>query len=171
MYDLTQVCVYWYLSFTVVQVGFVQATYTVMESDGQVSVCIDISGAILDRTVIVFASTTNETASCEWFLCLRWLIPFVYKMTFMYANSDTKRIYYMHLFLMRFHVASDDYTPVDSQPVAFNSAPSQMCISITILNDFIIEPNELFTVTLDSTDPAVQLTLPTASVTILDSCK
>ena len=77
----------------------------------------------------------------------------------------------MHLFLVRFHVASDDYTPVDSQPVTFNSAPSQMCISITILSDIIIEPNELFTVTLDSTDPAVQLTLSSASVTILDSCK
>ena len=77
----------------------------------------------------------------------------------------------MHLFLVRFHVASDDYTPVNSQPVTFNSAPSQMCISITILSDIIIEPNELFTVTLDSTDPAVQLTLSSASVTILDSCK
>ena len=99
------------------------------------------------------------------------LIPFVYKMAFMYANSDTERIYYMHLFLVRFHVVPDDYTPVDSQPVTFNSAPSQMCISITIFSDFIIEPNELFTVTLESTDPAVQLTLSSASVTILDSCK
>ena len=75
---------------------------------------------------------------------------------------------YMRLLL---HVASDDYRPVDSQPVTFNSAPSQMCISITIFSDFIIEPNELFTVMLESTDPAVQLTLPTASITILDSCK
>ena len=72
---------------------------------------------------------------------------------------------------MLFPVVPDDYTPVDSQPVTFNSAPSQMCISITIRSDFIIEPNELFTVTLDSTDPAVQLTLSSANVTILDSCK
>ena len=78
------------------------------------------------------------------------------------------RVYYVRFLL---HVASDDYTPVDSQPVTFNSAPSQMCVSITILSDFIIEPNELFTVMLESTDPAVQLTLPTASITILDSCK
>ena len=97
MYDLTQVCVYWYLSFTVVQVGFVQAMYTVIESDGQVSVCINISGAVLNRNVTVFVST-NDTASCEWFLCLRWLIPFVYKMAFMYANSDTERIYNMNFF-------------------------------------------------------------------------
>ena len=69
------------------------------------------------------------------------------------------------------HVVPGDYIPVDSQPVTFSSAPSQMCISITILGDFIIEPNELFTVMLESTDPAVQLTMPTASITILDSCK
>ena len=68
-------------------------------------------------------------------------------------------------------VAPDDYTPVNSQPVTFSSAPSQMCVSITIINDFMIEPNELFTVLLESTDPAVQLTLAFASVTILDSCK
>ena len=73
--------------------------------------------------------------------------------------------------LVLFPVVPDDYTPVDSQPVTFNSAPSQMCIFITILNDFITEANELFTVMLDSTDPAVQLTLSSASVTILDSCK
>ena len=95
----------------------------------------------------------------------------MYKMAFMYANSDTERIYYMNFFLMRFHVVPDDYTPIDSQPVTFSSAPSQMCIFITILNDFIIEPNEFFTVTLNSTDPAVQLTLSNSSVTILESCK
>ena len=53
-----------------VQVGFVQAMHTVMESDGQVFVCINISGAVLDRSVTVFVSTTNDTASREPLLCL-----------------------------------------------------------------------------------------------------
>ena len=70
-----------------------------------------------------------------------------------------------------FLVAPDDYTAITSQPVTFNSAPSQMCVSITIIDDFMIEPNELFTVLLESTDPAVQLTLASASITILDSSK
>ena len=55
-----------------VQVGFVQAAYTAMETDGQVLVCINISGAVLDRTVTVFVSTTSETASRESLLGLRW---------------------------------------------------------------------------------------------------
>ena len=46
-----------------------------------------------------------------------------------------------------------------------------MCVSIAIINDLTIEPNERFTVMLESTDPAVQLTSPTATITILDSCK
>ena len=70
-----------------------------------------------------------------------------------------------------FLVAPNDYIAVNSQPVTFSSAPSQMCVSITIINDFMIEPNELFNVVLESTDPAVQLTMAFASVTILDSCK
>ena len=74
------------------------------------------------------------------------------------------------LFLLH-SVASSDYTAISSQPVTFSSAPSQMCVSIAIINDLTIEPNEQFTVMLESTDPAVQLTSPTATITILDSCK
>ena len=58
-----------------VQVGFVQATYTAMETDGHVLVCINISGAVLDRTVTVFVSTANETASRESLLCLNDQFP------------------------------------------------------------------------------------------------
>ena len=44
-----------------------------------------------------------------------------------------------------------------------------MCVSITIIDDLTIEPNERFTVMLESTDPAVQLIFSTAPITILDS--
>jgi len=44
-----------------------------------------------------------------------------------------------------------------------------MCIPVSILNDNVVEANKLFTVTLESTDPAVQFTLSFASVTIIDS--
>ena len=60
-----------------VQVGFVQAMHTVMESDGQVFVCINISGAVLDRSVTVFVSTANDTASRESLLCIRWPEGFI----------------------------------------------------------------------------------------------
>ena len=53
--------------------------------------------------------------------------------------------------------------------MTFSSAPSQMCVSITIIDDLTIEPNEQFTVMLESTDPAVQLIFSSATITILDS--
>ena len=88
----------------------------------------------------------------------------------MCSNFTNAELFYQFFFLIL--VAPSDYTAVNSQPVTFSSAPSQMCVSITIINDFMIEPNELFNVLLESTtDPAVQLTMAFASVTILDSCK
>ena len=66
-------------------------------------------------------------------------------------------------------VARDDYTPINSQPVTFSFDSSQMCVAITIIDDLTVEPNERFTVMLESTDPAVQLIFSTAPITILDS--
>ena len=88
--------------------------------------------------------------------------------------SNAELLYNTHEYsfsYIRLRVAPNDYTAIISQPVIFSSAPSQMCVSITIINDFMIEPNEVFTLLLESTDPAVQLILAFASVTILDSCK
>ena len=88
--------------------------------------------------------------------------------------SNAELLYNTHEYsfsYIRLRVAPNDYTAINSQPVIFSSAPSQMCVSITIINDFMIEPNEVFTLLLESTDPAVQLILASASVTILDSCK
>ena len=59
-----------FFSYTVVDVGFAQPSYTVGENDGSVSVCINISGAVLERNVTVFLSTGNFDATCELFLCL-----------------------------------------------------------------------------------------------------
>ena len=87
-------------------------------------------------------------------------------------NFTNAELFYQFSFsYIPFLVAPNDYTAITSQPVTFSSAPSQMCVPITIFNDFMIEPNELFTVLLESTDPAVQLTVAFASVTILDSCE
>ena len=85
--------------------------------------------------------------------------------------SNAELLYEYSFSYIRLRVAPNDYTAIISQPVTFSSAPSQMCVSITIINDFMIEPNEVFTLLLESTDPAVQLILASASVTILDSCK
>ena len=52
-------------SHTVVDVEFAQPSYTVGENDGSVSVCIDISGAVLERNVTVFLSTEGFDATCK----------------------------------------------------------------------------------------------------------
>jgi len=49
----------------VVDVEFAQPSYTVRESDGSVSVCINISGAVLERSVTVLLSTMGFEATCE----------------------------------------------------------------------------------------------------------
>ena len=67
------------------------------------------------------------------------------------------------------YTAPGDYTVVTPQHLTFSSAPDQMCITVSISNDGAVEPTESFIVTLSSTDPAVQLMSPTASVTIFDS--
>ena len=72
------------------------------------------------------------------------------------------------LLVVPLYIASDDYTAVSSQPVTFSSAPDQMCVTISISDDGVVEETELFAVTLVSEDPTVQLTLPNASIIIMD---
>ena len=67
------------------------------------------------------------------------------------------------------YTAPDDYTAVSSQPVTFSSAPDQICITISISDDEVVEETESFTVTLVTEDPAVLIIQPFASVTIIDS--
>jgi len=49
------------LSLAVVQVEFAQSAFTVAEADGSVSVCINISGAVLARMVTALLSTQDIT--------------------------------------------------------------------------------------------------------------
>ena len=151
-------------------VEFAQPSYTVGENDGSVSVCIDISGAVLERNVTVFLSTEGFDATCK-LLLMFGTINNIQEQENGVLHKLLYNTYQFSFSYIPLPVAPNDYTAVNSQPVTFSSAPSQMCVSITIINDFMIEPNEPFTVTLESTDPAVQLTLATASITILDSCK
>jgi len=46
-------------------VGFAESAYAVTEADGLVSVCVTISGAVLNRNISVLLSTEDSTAVCE----------------------------------------------------------------------------------------------------------
>ena len=47
------------------EVEFAETSYTVMESNGSLSVCINISGAVLERNVTVLLSTMDDEATRE----------------------------------------------------------------------------------------------------------
>ena len=53
--------------------------------------------------------------------------------------------------------------------MTFGFDSSQMCVAINITDDLTVEPNEQFTVVLESTDPAVQVMFSTATIIIIDS--
>ena len=54
-----------------------------------------------------------------------------------------------------------------SEIVTFNSDDGQMCVSITILTDFLLEPQEFFFVDLTSVTGEMIFSTP-AEVTIID---
>ena len=62
--------------FVVLQVGFTQSGFPVSEADGSVSVCIAISGAVLERNITVILSTQDNTAVCKFFLCVQAAIDY-----------------------------------------------------------------------------------------------
>ena len=47
------------------EVEFAETSYTVRESNGSLSVCINISGAVLERNVTVLLSTMDDEATRE----------------------------------------------------------------------------------------------------------
>ena len=55
-----------------------------------------------------------------------------------------------------------------SAVLIFNASISHQCESVTILNDTILENNETFFVQLETIDPAVNISLGSVPVTILD---
>ena len=75
---------------------------------------------------------------------------------------------YVHSLAPPLYLAPDDYANI-SQAVTFSSAPSQMCVPVSISDDGLVEEDEFFTVSLESTDPDVNITQPSANFTIIDS--
>ena len=52
-------------SHTEVEVEFAETSYTVRESSGSVSVCVNISGSVLERNITVLLSTMDDEATRE----------------------------------------------------------------------------------------------------------
>ena len=62
-----------------------------------------------------------------------------------------------------------DFTPISpGTQLVFTSAET-LCVNVSIENDAVLEENEVFFVQLSTNDPQVNLSSPSASVTILDN--
>ena len=62
-----------------------------------------------------------------------------------------------------------DFTPISpGMQLTFTSAET-LCVNISIENDAVLEENEIFFVELSTNDPQVNLSSPSASVTIVDN--
>lgn len=75
--------------------------------------------------------------------------------------------YYMIIVLNTLSIADSDYTPSMTQ-LTFQSGQLEKCTDVGILEDTILEVAEEFSVMLDTTDQAVDLSLESATVTILN---
>ena len=64
--------------------------------------------------------------------------------------------------------ALDDYSGI-SVDLAFSGTVQRACVRIPIRNDSIAEPQEVFMVVINSTDPDVRLPTPMSTVTIEDN--
>ena len=63
-----------------------------------------------------------------------------------------------------------DFTPISpGTQLVFTSAEPLHCVNVSIENDAVLEENEVFFVELSTNDPQVNLSSPSASVTILDN--
>ena len=68
--------------------------------------------------------------------------------------------------------APHDYNKLESKSVSFlpdTFSERVKCENISIHSDDIIENHEVFTITIATSDRAVDMSLPSSSVTILDS--
>ena len=88
----------------------------------------------------------------------------IYAVVKSFVYSDAQYFVFMHVDIS---AADMDFNTI-SAVLIFNASISLQCESVTILNDIILENNETFFVQLESTDPAVNITLGSAPVTIFD---
>ena len=67
-----------------------------------------------------------------------------------------------------FSAASTDYVETTETVVFFPGSPSQMCVTIPLLNDDVFESQEFFAITLENVDGTMPTVPTTASVLVLD---
>ena len=65
--------------------------------------------------------------------------------------------------------ADEDYEPLTSYPLLFSPGVSMACVVISIVDEFVVEPDQSFIVSLGSSDPVISTPIAAASVTVEDN--
>lgn len=113
-----------------IDIMFEAPSYTVVESNNFIEVCVIASDVVPLERAVEFSITTL-------------------------SDSATQSV---------------DFTfPFQNSVFTFDSLTLRQCANITILPDNLVENPELFTVNLASSDTAVKIQTPVASVTIIDN--
>ena len=145
-----------------VTVGFAQE-YSIAEDSGVVIVCVELfSGPVETAIEVEVFLSTVDVGSAQGL----WLQPT--------KKSQPAKIIFLAFCFANTHVnvAGLDYNPVFESPLTFgfgSTVGDEECISVSIVDDSIVEATEQFEVSFTSGDPDIAISSLSTIVMILDS--
>ena len=150
-------------------IGFDPTFYQAGEADGTVDVVVKVLSGDLSEPVIVSFETTDGTAQGMGYsytcnskiVCIYMFLSIVYYILYILTPCSL---------LPYYSPAPGDYTPVVEQ-LTFDEVIREVTVSIPIVEDNVFEPGvEDFgaRITLASAAADVDITRPTAEITIID---
>ena len=144
-----------FLLFVLVVIGFNQATYTVREDAGSVTVSVSVMSGTISQDVIITLSTVPGGIATGGIIALRSMY-WIHHTRYICATNS------LHLI----SPAGSDYTPVTTD-LTFNSinAAIPQTVTIPILDDLLLEGFEVFNVTL-TTNNSTSILLQDSNVTL-----
>ena len=131
----------------VVNIDLNQTAYEIMEDAGSVEVCAILSGPGIERNLMVFLITLEDTAQGS----VISLLP-------------------LHCYHTMCLFTADDFEGGD-RVLSLSPSVSTSCVSIGVFSDNLVEGDELFNVSLliHANQTFAELGSSTATVTIIDS--
>ena len=130
---------------TAVIVGFQMESYTVIEDQGTLEVCVVVSG---ERDIDISVTLTTQGGTAR-----GGLLSILLHVSVLFLNHATEWA---------------DFDPL-SVELEFNPDTSEVCINIGIINDAVLEGIEYFIAVLTANDPRVIVSPGSATITIMDN--
>ena len=144
-----------------IHVGFDPVIYFVNETEGVVTVCISAMDTLTGGTLSVTLTTEPGTASGM------FIQGALINMKEVISQKDAFHSNTFNSFDIDLLSVGEDYSPA-FEILTFTSAPSQVYVNISILNDAVAEQQETFGVRLSTADQSVNLTWNTEATVIIN---